>query len=167
MEKQVWLKGQTICWAICLPRNKFHDLLKSLIKWGPLLMRVPDYIYCTISELGFHIIYTLGMTNISDKIKLPKRNLRPFRTENKSSLIPYNIPHRVRALDEPDCPVVLIHSPNSFTWQFSPPRKPFLLFFPPFIFLNQPTFPLPIQFSATWHACLKSASLHFPLAFYT
>lgn len=78
-------------------------------------MRVPDYIYHAISKLEFHIIYTLVMTNISDKIKLPKKKLRPFPTDTESSLTSYNIPQRVQALAEPNCPMVLIHMPHCFT----------------------------------------------------
>lgn len=45
-----------IYWAACLPRNKFHGLFTSLIKWGTFLMRISNGLYYLLGELGFHTV---------------------------------------------------------------------------------------------------------------
>lgn len=36
-------------------------------------MRVPNYLYYILGEIGFHLVYVIVKTNISNKIKLLQR----------------------------------------------------------------------------------------------
>lgn len=66
-----------IYWAACLPRNKFHGLFTSLIKWGTFLMRISNGLYYLLGELGFHIVWAIAKKiYIPNKIKLLQRKWR-------------------------------------------------------------------------------------------
>lgn len=49
-------------------------------------MRVPNYLYYILGEIGFHLVYVIVKTNISNKIKLLQRKWRLLPTYIQSSL---------------------------------------------------------------------------------
>lgn len=66
-----------IYWVSCLPRNKFHGLFTSLIKWQPFLMRISNGLYYLLGELGFHIVYAIVKKYIySQQNQTPSKEMK-------------------------------------------------------------------------------------------
>lgn len=107
-----------IDWAMCLPRNKFHDLCTSLMKWGPFLTGVPEYLYHRL-----RIRMPQSLYSFSDKYfaqnQTPSKKIRTLLHLDPSK--PHLLQHptwKARAFARQDGPTVLTHAPTSFTYSF-------------------------------------------------